>query len=1058
VSGGSSTDTEDSLRRELLRLCGALQIAPENAAQLYQLVLGAEQIARGESIPRSRSPATVRRWLSSVTHASAALPGLFVDEVLTPAGGRLVLPGSFEDAHWSLEILLVELVSGDHNLSGSFVAGSLSIAQALLDLSHTVAEEAGLSAPLEHEHRPGQEVLFPTGACRKRLLASVTFTMQEFESATGATVDELLDHALFVDDVDLERVPYLSRPLAMAGDNVIVIQPTALAHAAAQAIVRDAERQGCRGELAKVWQSAVDRAVGGSLARLALLVQRSPEPGWPAAPFACTEVLHLLDRDKLLHVVTPSDDLTRVRTSTDELAWRGIPAGVDVADFLTSRTFELFNIDGLEVPVNGLLQLVIVQPLSASFDFVLPPLPADPPVERLVLSAHELNALARGTEGADVLSLWHIATALREARRHVPIAPVSQLEEYAWLRQHGWTYTHLELGEKTGAIHLLGFARDLHVELAVRWRPRVVPGPGGEGWVRVVLAHPEAEVPIRVHDLPAVGRPAVAFTAPKGWHAWIMAADPMPPPASWQEAYQWVSLVAYWFWHVLPQLTATGDGTLTAPPVVRIGPAEAPDDDAAWIIRTGQGLVDVELHPAGVDALGEPNNRAERFLMRDLLGALMAVLGQDPETAGRDVALDAVGVRHGITLWQVDDPVAVPGLAPYRHVNDWEDLRARRMVGRHLVDKGLAEAGAGPAPTTAAVLKMAVERAYEELTLAVARLEPDGLLEWLVGMNESVTTTNIARQLEASAQAFAGTPVDASTTRNEDLERPVHRTAVALRFILEYVAARPPAGRRPISYSAYDELLALAAFIVRTGATSDVLQHGLDEPEVAVGPDLAFHVAASRYSAGFAGFVTATWQDAVDDGIDFLLERDRHVDSAEIDHDESASVDQAFADETGFTLSDHARFRACLLDLVGDEDSYSGPLDQTAALVIEKLGWEPARVKDMLEQLALQPRADFLDPPRGHSRTDVYPWRFGRTLSHLRRPLVIRPRPAGDGRDLLFGPRHLSSSWTYDLNALVAGRYPARGAALKREMTAMQQAESRAFNDRVAEHFEQIAD
>lgn len=82
------------------------------------------------------------------------------------------------------------------------------------------------------------------------------------------------------------------------------------------------------------------------------------------------------------------------------------------------------------------MQLVVVQSYAATFSLVLSAPGRDPLCHRLVLSAYELDALA-SVEDPDMLALWHIAVGLAEARRHARVAPISQLEEYAFLRANG---------------------------------------------------------------------------------------------------------------------------------------------------------------------------------------------------------------------------------------------------------------------------------------------------------------------------------------------------------------------------------------------------------------------------------------------------------------------------------------------------------------------------------------------------------------------------------------------------------------------------------------------
>ncbi len=97
----------------------------------------------------------------------------------------------------------------------------------------------------------------------------------------------------------------------------------------------------------------------------------------------------------------------------------------------------------------------------------------------------------------------------------------------------------------------------------------------------------------------------------------------------------------------------------------------------------------------------------------------------------------------------------------------------------------------------------------------------------------------------------------------------------------------------------------------------------------------------------------------------------------------------------------------------------------------------------------LEPRADFLNPPRPFQKEDVYPWRYNRALSYLRRPLLLRVR--GDVTDVLWGPRQVYSCHVNLVGLCMTGRLRAKSSAMKEFIGRLLNRQGESFNDEVAE-------
>lgn len=103
--------------------------------------------------------------------------------------------------------------------------------------------------------------------------------------------------------------------------------------------------------------------------------------------------------------------------------------------------------------------------------------------------------------------------------------------------------------------------------------------------------------------------------------------------------------------------------------------------------------------------------------------------------------------------------------------------------------------------------------------------------------------------------------------------------------------------------------------------------------------------------------------------------------------------------------------------------------------------------------MSLKHRANFLKPDLPHQPADVYPWRFNRSLSYLRRPFLWREQ---NGEvEVLWGLRHLHTASQYLIHICTNGRLKAQSPEMKKIIGELRNKQGEEFNDEVADLLEQ---
>ena len=257
-------------RLDLSQRVGALQLTPENGANVLRLELAASVLS---TLPAAPDLATVstrrwRRWLgaapfgdSRVRSAEDPSCNPFTETVVFFGRSYTVLPGTYERSASLLQMLLRAIFLGDQaaaTFSNEFAQAAQDLALAALTLSNECAAKAGLRRDERADTLPTDEIVQPRGERLGRLRDAVTFSSAALEgqlSSLGVDLEALSSLTMDAGTakasaISIDDLPVYRRPILRIDGSYVLIAPGSVPAALTHAILSKASgvrrSAGCR--------------------------------------------------------------------------------------------------------------------------------------------------------------------------------------------------------------------------------------------------------------------------------------------------------------------------------------------------------------------------------------------------------------------------------------------------------------------------------------------------------------------------------------------------------------------------------------------------------------------------------------------------------------------------------------------------------------------------------------------------------------------------------------------------------------------------------------------
>jgi hypothetical protein len=974
---------------------------------------------------------------------------VFVTNVVSPVGNHRVFEGIWESADYWLQDV-IRVISDPEN--PAWMQAVRRSVRALLVMSEAVAGRLNLKRFAMGGGIPKGLIALPPDDEIARRARALSFSTEHL-SGLGIIPEEL-DPFIAVPGSDrgpqaisnsyLERHPVL----ALGGGGRVLVLPTGVSAAVRRFVVESFSRHG---ELAVFERSLrslqASRAFNHALGRLeGEIVELPNAPSKPASLSLIDDLYCTFDRGLRAHVVLIHGDS---RGLLDHgLAGPALvpsPAEADLDRYLQDCARHVVGLPDHR----GGLTVLLIGGLGRGLACRLSPLPTD--WGRVVLPIPDWLEFCWHEHGS-ILTLWKLKRQKRRAKEFgVEVFNVNgDLNEFAYWSSAGFRLVpgDFPLADgSVGSVHLAtDFVAKYRQTLRAKHDHHAALRGNPDRWFevdRLMLDSFFAEgrnVPIFASAESAQFGEILGLVETRRRAWWVRCVR---PEHSWQRQlfYQiWDGLLS-WLVRLAPllekeyptlpsgpidiEISHHGFENFAEPDVLNYGGA---DRMPKYSASSGRSAIDLSLSPGFLVLLNQPSNAGERSLLEAIARAGASLAGVDLTAQDayllveRVVGSDSARFLHVIAAETPREVLSHAPLPEPRMISSLDSADASLGLARLSARTDNREITGKSECTT--FLHALVEGIWQEVRRALAELSLAPLVHRCLENLEALHRD--ADRWRLTAQALLGIysrPDDVlAGGRARDSDR--SRAQIAYRALIEMAVCTSKAGDGLVAGEQdLDWLAARISLLIDAASASDAIHSGLADARVRISPGL--DVVTDRR---FHGEIVVPYARG------FFEEQFRGAAAAYADHFEQReevtgtieeAVDPQFAGaflaEYRLSLSDFVTGVSTLESLAVERNAAVCEVDrQVAETLLVRNGLDSDRATAFVRMLLLPKRARWDEyPPTGFSQRDWYPWRFGRRLSCVARPLT----PTGRGSETFaFGIAGLDESARYVVDRSASGQ------------------------------------
>jgi hypothetical protein len=322
-----------------------------------------------------------------------------------------------------------------------------------------------------------------------------------------------------------------------------------------------------------------------------------------------------------------------------------------------------------------------------------------------------------------------------------------------------------------------------------------------------------------------------------------------------------------------------------------------------------------------------------------------------------------------------------------------------------------------------------------KLESSLSRYDNETLLQRLYSLNESLIWNREKLKITTPTRIACFSSFEKEAIELHESLSKLNQTSIAVRCLIEHLAAEPSTGDKIVSTTALDELIALMSAIIDWGSLGDQINFDLFEIEMEILPSGRVGTKKELFKEVFDPYYSSKSTENIEDALDaFEQAFEPYSDDGE---DVPKNLDNAFNDEFGLSFTRICEFINDLGIIAYRMPTAFASLSKNDVIIeVNKLdhNFTLQEFENAFKYLSLSNRGKVRNVPEGFDNIDISPWRFNRRLSLIRKPIVaLDNKEDPDNPTFYWGFRQLLASRIYLYDQCVTNRLrvPENGAIQK---------------------------
>jgi hypothetical protein len=397
-----------------------------------------------------------------------------------------------------------------------------------------------------------------------------------------------------------------------------------------------------------------------------------------------------------------------------------------------------------------------------------------------------------------------------------------------------------------------------------------------------------------------------------------------------------------------------------------------------------------------------PDNRADKMLMRSVLQGIVDYI----IASGKSTALNADIINRIVeqTLQPAGAKMLMFSDASANIRMDSRNLPSMRYISdtdvSYILDNLVSYlpksyAIADDIPDKKDKIKLCddiVNALIEQITSRLAEFDGVDLLKWLIKLNEKCIQLRDFREILIPAKIACFSDFQTEVDELMDGERNLVTTAHAIRTLIEFIATKIPTGQKWPNFDDIDELLALTNQLTEWGALSEAMRMDIDNPQMGLLPSGRIGTDKTVEREAYKPYAIAKTESTVFRNIEDFESNyvPARKTSEAVETEESKSLDIAFKSEFDINLTMLAKIIGTLVNEGFTSAESCMEMEESAleSLLAKIEGITAGDIDTALKLLTLLERKGIGVPPDGYTPIEIFPWRYNRSISYIRRPLI----------------------------------------------------------------------